>query len=702
MTMQTVLRASRRLALLASLTLATSACGDDGGSPSDDVGTDTSPDATADATPDTVDASEDADDVEPDVPPPPNPDCDPLSSADCAMPWPSNLYLEADSSRATGFTLAFGETTLPANFQGTHIAPDDYRRLDGYGVSTPILVHFPNLDISGLANDLDVEPSLNDDAPVLLFAVRDGDVLERVPYFAELDAWEEDPALQILFVRPAVILEEATRYIVAFRDTLRDTSGEPYAPSEAFAALLSGDTEDTPTLGGRQERFDDTFALLESAGIEPSSLLLAWDFNTASSEALHGRMLEMREEGFAAAGEDGPPITITEWTDYTEEENEHWAAVVRGYLTVPHFMREDVISDRSGSVTGWTFNEDGDGLVSQNGTRDAEFWIGVPHSAMDGTPHGLVQYGHGFFGLGDGTTGRWTPHGTLANEGHYIFFGGNWTGMAEPDFGNIQFAVFELTRFRWLPDRSHQGVLEFLLFPRSMTERFPELDEVTSRGIVVDPDRVYFEGISQGGILGGTYMALSRDVTRGHLAVPGQNYTLIAHRSRNFDEFFVALAGAYPGRARQAVLLATVQTLWDMIDPASYYRHLFEDPFEGDPERQVLITPSLGDYSVNPLTMEIVARTFPDEVPVLGEYAPERAALPMTGSATLPHTGSGMVFYSWPNLRREAGYNKPIARGDDDPHNDQRWLPNHQEQMLHFFETGEIMDACGGDACSPD
>jgi hypothetical protein len=77
-----------------------------------------------------------------------------------------------------------------------------------------------------------------------------------------------------------------------------------------------------------------------------------------------------------------------------------------------------------------------------------------------------------------------------------------------------------------------------------MRERFGDLKDVASRGITTDPTRLYYEGISQGGVSDATYMALTKDVERGHLGVPGQNYALLAHRSENFDQFFGALAGA--------------------------------------------------------------------------------------------------------------------------------------------------------------
>ncbi|MFT7624462.1 MAG: hypothetical protein ACI9WU_003650 [Myxococcota bacterium] len=36
------------------------------------------------------------------------------------------------------------------------------------------------------------------------------------------------------------------------------------------------------------------------------------------------------------------------------------------------------------------------------------------------------------------------------------------------------------------------------------------------------------------------------------------------------------------------------------------------------------------------------------------------------------------------------------------PHNLPKNAAHHSEQMVHFFRTGEIIDVCGGDGCSPD
>lgn len=589
----------------------------------------------------------------------------------------------------------------PRNFRNIHIDPEPYRRFDGYSVGTPIITHWPNLDATGLATDRTVDRSLADDAPILLFKVHDDGSLVRVPYFAEIDAWETDPAKAVLWVRPAVILHEDHDYIAVFR-ALRDTDGNEYAPSEAFAALRDGTATSDPLLAPRVERFEAMFDRLEAAGIERSSLQLAWDFHTMSSAAAHTPLLHMIDDAITQLPT-GPEINVTEVVvpEAGSEQANWWAYILRGTIEVPDYMRPDVVEDPSGNITGYRFNADEFGMPTAETTRLAEFWIGVPLSAVDGTntPHGLLQSGHGFFGLADETVGTWTDNGQIANDHHYIFFGVSWTGMAEYDFGTTQFLVFNLNYFPWLSERSHQGFVEFVLMARAMRERFADLPWVVEQGINVDTQDLRYMGISQGGIYGATYLAVSPDIHLGHLGVPGQNYSLLEHRSTNFDDFFVALGGAYPGRSRQAVALSTVQLLWDQVDPASYYRHLSEDPFDGVP-RYVLAAPSRGDRQVTTVSMEIVARSELG-VAVLENYDSERE-VGLVAEQPYPHVGSGIVLYNFGNPWPAEGVNRPAPEAVVNAHEAPRFGDAHNQQMVHFFRNGgEIIDVCGGDGCTP-
>ncbi len=629
-----------------------------------------------------------------------DPDCDPINPYACSMPWPSNLYLEEDATRTTGYTLAFGATSLPANVEDVHVDPTAWRRMDGYGPGEALLVILPGVDVSTLPSEHDLADSLAEDAAIVWYEVK-GDTMRRVPYWVELDAYEEDPSIQTLFVRPAVLLQEDAHHYVAFRG-LTDTTGAAIGASHAFRQLRDDDPCAQPVVADRRARFEGVFSFFEAQGVERGTLQLAWDFHTASSDSLHGWMLHLRDAALAAVGDTGPELTVLQVTEFApapddsgREVNEHIALELYGTFRSPYYLKPDgPFRDQMGSV----MNLGDDGMPTQNGWHDPEFWIRIPHTALDGTAHGLVQYGHGL--LGKGSQVRGSFNSKIAADHKFIFFASDWTGMAEPDEPNIQAIITEMSYFPWLADRMHQGMVDFLVLAQAMRGgAFAALDAVTTRGITLDTDRFYYSGISQGGIYGATYLALSPVLTRGHLGVPGQNYSTLLHRSVDFEPFFAVVEQLYGPRYDEALILSTIQQLWNQTDPVSYYRHLSADPFPGNPVKHAIGAPARGDYQVAPVTMEIVARS--DVGFALMENYDDERTVDLVEPTAYPHEGSAIVNWHFGNPWPPAGNRPPPEHPNGDPHGKPRRLDSHNTQMVHFFETGEVVDVCEGGLCPP-
>ncbi len=630
------------------------------------------------------------------------PDCDPLmgTSLTCALPWPSSQFLIKDPARKTGYTLRFGATTLPATLAGAHIQPEPYRKLDGYGVGTPIITLFPHLDISGLATEDHLERSLAADAAILLYEDSGGSV-RRLPYFVELDAAAFDPGQQVLYVRPAVLLKEGTRYVVAMRN-LHEVSGKAIAPARPFLRLRDGKTADVPQLQARQERFEQVFATLEAQGVPRASLTLAWDFVTASHEALHGDLLHMRDDALQRVGAQGPLLSVTKVTEFVPKSDgsgrpvdENIAVELEGTFAAPSYLTDWTM----GSFTGSQLGRDGKGQVQASGTRSARFWVRIPYSAVDGksTPHGLVLYGHGLLGAGDQVRGSFNSQ--IANQNNLIFFAADLTGMAEDDGPMVPSLVADLSRFPSLADRLHQGLTEWIVLCRAMRAQLDKLPALGKWKVKVNPDELFYSGISQGGIFGASFVALSPDVKRGHLGVPGNNYSLLLQRSTDFENFFLILASSYSFPPDQAVTLAAMQQLWDATDPVSHYRHLMVEPHPGNTPHQVLLGPARGDYQVAVVSNEILARSGLG-VQLMAPYDGSRKVFGTTEQA-YPYVGSGVVLWHFGNPWPPAG-NQPPSDPPGDPHGKPRREAGNSRQMVHFFRTGEIIDVCAGLPCGPD
>ncbi len=640
-----------------------------------------------------------SDDVPPD--PPYTADCDPLMGPGmpCSMPWPSSLYLKEDASRKTGYALRFGAASLPATQQGAAILPGPYNKLDGYSVGTPLLVIFPNVNASQMASEDHIERSLDPAAPVLWFEDSGGTV-KPVPYWVELDGTELDPTLQTLIVRPAKILKEGTRYVVAFRG-LRDRMGAAIAPSRAFQRLRDGQSGSVPLLAARQARFDKVFATLEAQGVKRDGLTLAWDFVTDSNEAVHGDLLRMRDDALTQAGTMGPAFSDIKVTTYvkvadggTHEVDANIALQVEGSFEVPNYLAPLELPGFSGSQ----LNRDGAGKVQANGTRKSHFWVRIPYSALTGTPHGLVIYGHGLLGSGDQV--RSDFNGKIANDHNLIFFAADLTGMAEDDQGPVIKILQDLGRFSSLADRLHQGMIEWVLLARGMRERLQTVPEVAAMSIKVNRDELFYSGISQGGIFGGTFVALSPDIVRGHLGVPGSNYSTLLQRSTDFKSFFGVVSSVYPASADQLLALSAMQLLWDATDPVTHYRHLSVEPYPGNAAHHVLLAPARGDNQVAPVTNEVLARSGLD-VALMEHYDDDRMPYGVTPTP-YPYTGSGIVLWHFGNPWPTPGNHPPMADQAGDPHEKPRRRDSHNEQMVHFFRTGMIEDVCGGQSCWPD
>lgn len=615
----------------------------------------------------------------------------------CALPWPSSLYLKEDPTRKTGYTLQFGSRTLPENKQGIPIDPVPYRKRDGYSVGTPLLLTIPGLDLSTFATENSIERSLASDAPLQWFEVA-GTSVRRIPYWVERDARDQDPRQPTLFVRPAVILKEATRYVVALRG-IKDESGVPIPPSPAFARLREGTTATIPALKERQPRFDKTFAFLESQGLTRTSLALAWEFVTASSESMHGDLLAMRDDALIRTGSKGPELTVEKVTEFAKTNDgsgrpvdEYIGLELEGTFEVPSYLENTQISGFAASQ----LHRDGKGSPMAEGTRKPRFWVRIPHTALSGPPHGLVLYGHGLLNEGDEV--RSGNNSKTASEHKLIFFATNLLGMSEEDSFPLLSILSDLGRFRSMTDRLHQGLTEWVLLARAMRERLGELPVVVAKKIQVNKAELFYSGISQGGIFGGSFMALTPDVTYGHLGVPGNNYHTLLQRSTDFVQFDPVFSSAYRDPVSQNVAFAAIQLLWDSTDPVSHLRHITAEPFPGNKPHYVLLAPARGDYQVAVVTNENTVRSELG-ISLLEHYDSERK-VPLVTEQKYPHRGSGVVLYSFGNPWPVPG-NVPPKDSLGDPHSKPRKLDIHSRQMTTFFRTGEIIDVCGGDGCTP-
>ena len=128
----------------------------------------------------------------------------------------------------------------------------------------------------------------------------------------------------------------------------------------------------------------------------------------------------------------------------------------------------------------------------------------------------------------------------MANEHNFVFCATKWIGMAADDIPTAVSILQDLGKFPYLTDRLQQAMLNQLYLARLMIHPNGFVSDVNFQDSaghpVIDTGAVFYDGNSQGGIFGGTVVAISQDIKRGVLGVPGMNYSLLLTRSVDFAD----------------------------------------------------------------------------------------------------------------------------------------------------------------------
>jgi hypothetical protein len=622
--------------------------------------------------------------------------CNPLrTEGECLFPFPSAVYLEPDSTSATGFRVAFPSEVFPVSRQ-SKVPYDTARvnRADGFSPATQLLAWFPErLDPSSLTPVDDPARSLSPTSSTLIV---DMETLSLVDHFSELDATIRfDEQHQSLIIRPMKRLQPGRRYAVAVTDALRTLEGKVPTSPKLFASIASGAAPDDPMAQKQAARMPAILDALSAAGVPRQRLLLAWDFVTATDGFLTQNLLAMREQALQQAGDQGMGFSVT---GVDENLNGKVLRRIRGTFTVPSFLTS---VDPKTAESQLVFGPDGKPQV--NGKYEAPFTVLVPASAMSKAPLPVLLVGHGFLGTGEGVLGgeEGSAVQDLIEDKGYVAIATDWTGMskAEGVEGSNLAAVHalqDMNKIPWVTDRLQQSMINALVLTR--TARAMALDAAfavdagAGTSPALDPQRTSLYGISLGGILGGTLLAYSTDLTHGALSVPGGQWTLLMQRSTNWELFRVPIAGAYREPLEQQIVIAIAQTQFDFTDPVNL-AHTWAQPLPGTPAKKVLLQMSVGDPSVSNLATAVVARTAglsvvgPSDVSVYGlpgVQGPAPAGLTIwnTKPEPLPPVTNA--------LPKQNGAHSGIQR-----------LPKLWAQLDHFFTSGEVIHTCDG-ACDPE
>lgn len=613
--------------------------------------------------------------------------CNPVDPSYCLLPYPS-MFQMAEADTATGLRLDFAAASMPTNAKDVTMDPVYLHEKDGFSVLGALLFAFADASLDGVVGHEDLGDSLLPDAKTVLIDAETG---ERVAHFVELDMTAEKASERMLIAQPAVPLRHGKRYVFGVRG-LVTTGGDAIAPSSGFRRLRDGLSSIDPQVEAQRAHYDaDVFPVLADAGVAREELQVAWDFVTVSRENSLGRMRWLRDDVLAVSGDTGPAYEIASVVDEDcAAPGTRIGRTIFVRMTSPRYTTED--------EPGAILTRGPDGMPMRNGTTEVDIEVRVPCSLIDQptpTSGRLIQYGHGLLGdRGEVESGYLSD---LANKNGWVLFASDWTGMKSDDTVSIIAALTnDPTGFVTVPERSLQGFTEFIAAMRLMSGAF--VDDPAAMFMagdntmysVIDPTKRSYYGNSQGGILGGAYLALSPDIDRGVLGVGGMPYVLLLPRSADFEPFFALLQGSYADHRDIVALIALFQNLWDPGEGAGWAWAMNAEPDPDIGAKQVLMQVAIEDAQVTNVGAQIQARAFgastvaPQTKPVWGVEEKQPG-----------FTGSAYVEWDYTDVPDPPVENVPPNK-DLDPHECPRRQPAAQEQLRDFLETGVVNQYCDG------
>jgi len=619
-------------------------------------------------------------------------DAEPVGLLDDAglNPYPSIHRMAEDTSTTTGWRLFFDDDTLPTSDGGTPLDTARLNRLDGFSTvnTAVVLLADADIDAASLPSVHDLGSSMDAAASVQIIDLDSG---ERVPCFAELDAHPQctGPGNRTLLIRPMRAMGFSTHHAVVITRALKQTDGDAVTAPERFAALRDGG-EVHPGLCDSIDHYEALFADLEGVGIARQDLVLAWDFWTASEEVIHAPLDRIIEAGLESLPAD--PAHAAEYdvdwisdTDDGHHVNDHIWRVAQGSYQLPNYLQDDV-----------AFALDSDALPEPQGDDGMYYMAMVPESLHD-APAGsapVVIFGHGIFASPDDYIyDAEDPSSVcaLADRLGMIFVGTKWRGLTTSDLVSALTVANDFGQFHVLSDKMVQGVANAVALPRLMQTDFTDasfFQAADGSGSLVDTSRVYYMGISLGGIEGVTLLANSEELDYGVFHVGGSMWSTMLERSSHWVTFDNYVTEVLPDPVDRQVLYSVSQLLWDPVDPMTHVHQL--EP------KSVLWQESMGDEQVPNMTTEAIVRTagVPLLVPgVEPPYAVDTADAPMG-----PHASALMQLD--PQMGRPDDENRPADNYG--AHTFIRHTEEVHAQIEAFFADGEegtIIHPCGDESC---
>lgn len=285
--------------------------------------------------------------------------------------------------------------------------------------------------------------------------------------------------------------------------------------------------------------------------------------------------------------------------------NPFYAGDLAGTLSLPPSrLRYSTSGAVPGDPSGVRY---GDGMPDREGQVSATFTCNIPRAGLSGKtfaeatasdlrPLRAVLYGHGAFSSQNEIALETSR--LFSDQYGIMYCATEFTGIAAGSLPLVVAAMLDVSSFPSIPDSAQQGLLQHMFLARLMAHPagFAADPAFQVQGApVFDRSEVFYDGNSNGGILGTTVVAASKDIQRGTLGVPAMNLSLTLPRSST-NVIFTPLYLSYQGDLERLLVWDLMQMMWDRSESNGYAAHVTRDPL-GGPVHQVLIQSGFGDHT---------------------------------------------------------------------------------------------------------
>ena len=517
---------------------------------------------------------------------PNKPGGNPLVPEVAAFPFPSDFYLKKDSTTASGYRLDVPDSVLPKILKAKI-----FNVADGFTRIPIILTYLTGgIDPKSLPDPTDHALTVGDSSPVWLVKEK---TWEKVPILIEIDMMAKSDTDRSLILRPLKLLDEKSSYIVIVRNKLKDLKGNVHKPNAAFSALLSGTTTTDQAVEKQRESFKQVKAALTALKVQDKDVVQAWTFRTRSEKEATETLLAVQDAMLTAT-----LGTVTITSDKSETKDGRTNRQVVAKFKAPNFVGKDGL-----------IKLDSSGKPAADGTRDVEFGFTIPSTVTAMRP--VILYGHGFFGgWNQGTRGTWNKiatrnkYNTAATKlGFHEDLETMTMAAIVSDMGKLNNVVSEVIQSLGNVTALHRVVKEQLV--TKLTGKDTSGKPVT----LLDKDKIYYHGISNGGTFGFVVTATSPEVQRASIIVGGGGLTHFLQRAVQWSEYEKFLKLLYQHPVDLQLMMSLIQILLDPIDSMNYSPYLITKRFSGMKKIPVAVHMAVNDSQVRNLVTEWVVRS---------------------------------------------------------------------------------------------